>query len=117
MTHNVKVFRSLFYRPTPRISLLPFTLQGLSKMSPTSMKVTLKQLIIGAKSTFAECFQMEFRLGSHHVRDSDFAEGVRALLIDKDNQPKWKPPTLAEVTSDRVDSFFKPVPGVEDMDL
>lgn len=93
------------------------TKEGLLKMSPTSLKVTLKQLSLGAKSTFADCFKMEFRLGSNHVRDSDFAEGVRALLIDKDNQPKWKPPTLAEVTNDRVDSFFKAVPGVEDMDL
>ncbi|KAG4074273.1 hypothetical protein HA402_008682 [Bradysia odoriphaga] len=93
------------------------TKETLSKMSPTSLKVTLKQLSLGAKLTLAECLQMEFRLGNHHVRDSDFAEGVRALLIDKDNQPKWKPPTLAEVTNDRVDSFFKPVSGVEDLDL
>ncbi len=86
-------------------------------MSPTSMKVTLKQLALGANLTLAECLRMEFRLGNHHVRDSDFPEGVRALLIDKDNQPKWKPPTLQEVTNNRVNSFFEPVSGVEDLDL
>lgn len=86
-------------------------------MSPTSMKVTLQQLALGAKLNLAECLRMEFRLGNNHVRDSDFAEGVRALLIDKDNQPKWKPPTLKEVTSDRVNQFFQLVPGIEDLDL
>lgn len=86
-------------------------------MSPTSLKVTLKQLKLGAQLSLADCLRMEFRLGNRHVRDSDFAEGVRALLIDKDNQPKWKPPALQEVTSDRVDSFFEEVAGVEDLDL
>lgn len=86
-------------------------------MSPTSLKVTLKQLTLGANLNLAECLRMEFRLGNHHVRDSDFAEGVRALLIEKDNQPKWKPASLQEVTGERVDSFFQEVAGVEDLDL
>lgn len=81
------------------------------------MKVTLKELLLGAKLSLADCLRMEFRLGNHHVRDSDFAEGVRALLIDKDNQPKWKPPSLKEVTNERVDHFFEKVSGVEDLDL
>lgn len=91
--------------------------KGLSKVSPTSLKVTLQQLSLGAKLNLAECLRMEFRLGNQHVRDSDFAEGVRALLIDKDNQPKWKPPTLEEVTNDRVSKLFQQVPGIEDLDL
>lgn len=86
-------------------------------MSPSSMKITLKELSLGAKLSLAECLRMEFRLGNHHLIDSDFAEGVRALLIDKDNQPKWKPPTLAEVSDDRVNKFFEKVPGIEDLDL
>lgn len=86
-------------------------------MSPTSMKVTLKELTLGAKLNLAECLRMEFRLANHHVIDSDFAEGVRALLIDKDNQPKWKPPQLNEVSDDVVNKFFEKVPGIEDLDL
>lgn len=81
------------------------------------MKVTLKELSLGATLSLAECLQMEFRLGNNHVRDSDFAEGVRALLIDKDNQPKWKPATLKDVTIDRVNQLFAKVPTVEDLDL
>lgn len=86
-------------------------------MSPTSLKVTLKQLLLGENLSLAECLKMEFRLGNQHARDSDFAEGVRALLIDKDNQPKWKPATLQEVTNDSVNRFFDQVPGIEDLDL
>lgn len=86
-------------------------------MSPTAVKVTLKELALGAKLSLAECLQMEFRLGNRHLRGSDFAEGVRALLIDKDNQPKWNPPTLKEVTNERVDKLFEKVPDVEDLDL
>lgn len=81
------------------------------------MKVTLKELLLGEKLNLADCLRMEFRLGNHHVRGSDFAEGVRALLIDKDNQPKWKPAALKDVTNERVDEFFEKVPGVEDLDL
>lgn len=86
-------------------------------MSPTSMKVTLKEISLGAKLSLAECLRMEFRLGNHHVIKSDFAEGVRALLIDKDNQPKWNPPTLEAVSDDIVNKFFEKVPNVEDLDL
>ncbi|XP_055677929.1 3-hydroxyisobutyryl-CoA hydrolase, mitochondrial isoform X2 [Lutzomyia longipalpis] len=86
------------------------TLQGLAKMSPTSMKVSKKQIDLGANMTLPECLVMEYRLAVRHAQDSDLKEGVRALLVDRDNQPKWNPPTLEEVTDERVDSFFKPLP-------
>ncbi|KAJ6638724.1 3-hydroxyisobutyryl-CoA hydrolase, mitochondrial [Pseudolycoriella hygida] len=93
------------------------TKEALSKASPTALKVTLKAISFGSKLSLADSLRMEFRLGNNHLRDSDFHEGVRALLIDKTNQPKWKPPTLEEVTDSRVSSFFEQVSGVEDLDL
>jgi hypothetical protein len=42
------------------------------------------------------------------MEQGDLVEGIRALVIDKDNRPRWQPPTLAEVTADAVQRFFEP---------
>ncbi|RCN49591.1 enoyl-CoA hydratase/isomerase family protein [Ancylostoma caninum] len=84
-------------------------LDTLAKMSPTSMKVTHKQLENGAKMSFSEVFTMEYRLTQRCLEDHDFYEGCRAILIDKDRNPKWKPATLEEVTNDKVEWYFKPL--------
>jgi hypothetical protein len=53
---------------------------------------------------------IEYRMAQHCMRpDHDFFEGVRALLIDKDQKPKWKPPTIEGVTRAMVEAHFKPV--------
>ena len=88
------------------------TLDVLSKSSPTSLKITLEGLKRGAKcNTLGEDLQMEFRLSQACTRskDSDFMEGVRAILVDKDHNPQWNPKTLEEVTDEMVESFFGPV--------
>ncbi|XP_063906532.1 3-hydroxyisobutyryl-CoA hydrolase, mitochondrial isoform X1 [Zophobas morio] len=87
----------------------------LGKMSPTSMKVTMKQLECGSKMTLEECLQMEYRIAVNCLANKDFYEGVRALLIDKDQNPKWNPATLPEVSSDLVESHFAKLP--EDQEL
>lgn len=56
--------------------------------------------------TLADVFRIEFVAAMHCAARPDFAEGVRALLIDKDHQPKWSPATLAEVTPEWVEGFF-----------
>ncbi len=61
----------------------------LANMSPTSMKVTLRMMQEGArKETLSECLKMECRLVMRCCEDQDFYEGVRALLVDRDNKPK-----------------------------
>eukprot|EP00929_Paragymnodinium_shiwhaense_P001701 TRINITY_DN101932_c0_g1_i1.p1 TRINITY_DN101932_c0_g1~~TRINITY_DN101932_c0_g1_i1.p1 ORF type:complete len:411 (+),score=102.99 TRINITY_DN101932_c0_g1_i1:61-1233(+) len=83
------------------------TLKTLGKMSPTSLKVTHEQLVRGAKQTPAENFAMEARMAWAMMNvGTDFNEGIRALLIDKDKNPKWSPATLEEVTPEVVAKYF-----------
>ncbi|ETN78364.1 enoyl-CoA hydratase/isomerase family protein [Necator americanus] len=90
-------------------------LETLAKMSPTSLKVTFKQLENGAKMSFDEVFTMEYRLTQRCLEDHDFYEGCRAILIDKDRNPKWKPTTLKEVTDEKVAWYFAPLDQNQDI--
>ena len=56
--------------------------------------------------SLADVFRMEFVAALHCARRPDFAEGIRALLIDKDQRPRWQPPTLAQVTPEWTEGFF-----------
>ncbi|XP_072334367.1 3-hydroxyisobutyryl-CoA hydrolase, mitochondrial isoform X1 [Scyliorhinus torazame] len=94
----------------------PFALQlleTLKKMSPTSMKITFQQLEEGATKNLSEVLVMEYRLSQACMRGHDFYEGVRAVLVDKDQSPKWKPATLEEVTEEYLTSCFKPLGNKE----
>lgn len=78
----------------------------VTKKSPTSLKVTLQQIRRGRLLGFEDCMRMEFRLVQSFMRGHDFFEGVRALLIDKDQNPRWNPPDLASVTEPMVQACF-----------
>lgn len=82
-------------------------LETLSKMSPTSLKLTFRQIQAGASMSLQEVFVMEYRLSQACMRGHDFYEGVRAVIIDKDQNPKWKPQTLAEVTEEFMEESFR----------
>lgn len=85
-------------------------------MSPTSLKITKLAVDKGRELSLAECLKMEYRLSCASLtRDGDFYEGVRALLIDKDQKPVWKPMSLQEVTDECVSSFFTKVPAGGDL--
>jgi enoyl-CoA hydratase/carnithine racemase len=85
-------------------------LAALMKLSPLSMAITLEQLKRCANRSFEDTMTIEYRMSQHAMRpDHDFFEGVRALLIDKDQKPKWNPPTIEGVTHDMVEGHFKPV--------
>ncbi|XP_073389562.1 3-hydroxyisobutyryl-CoA hydrolase 1 isoform X2 [Physcomitrium patens] len=87
------------------------TLALLKKMSPISLKVALRSIREGRQQSLFQCLESDYRLVVHAVNathSTDFYEGCRALLVDKDNKPKWSPPTLAEVTKEMVDDIFGP---------
>ncbi len=87
-------------------------LATLKTKSPQSLKVTLRQLRTGATLTaFADNMAMEYALGGRVVRTHDFQEGVRAVIVDKDNAPKWSPADLAGVTQADLDALFAPLPA------
>lgn len=93
------------------------TIETLAKMSPTALKLTLAQLERGHSLDLAECLRSEFRVMMRCMRpDADFSEGVRALLVDKDGQPQWRPARLQDVSPAAVDAFFAPL-GEHDLDL
>jgi enoyl-CoA hydratase len=84
----------------------------LGRMSPTSLKVTLRQLRLGRGMSYDEVAAMEYRLSQRFMTVPDFREGIRAVLVDKDQKPRWNPPTLAEVRDEDVETFFAPLaPG------
>lgn len=87
------------------------TLETMKKVSPTSMKVSLEGLKRGAAgSSIGEDLQMEYRMArASSLPGADFFEGVRAVLVDRDQAPKWNPPTVHEVSDERVEEFFAPI--------
>jgi len=78
--------------------------------SPETMKVALRQLREGAEAaTFEDNMRMEYRIGWRKVQSADFLEGVRAVIVDKDNAPKWSPARLEDVSDAEVARYFEPL--------
>lgn len=89
-------------------------LGALRTKSPQTCKVALRQLREGAAMPdFAAEMRQEYAIGSRVVQMHDFLEGVRALIVDKDNSPKWDPPTPEAVTDEWIDAIFAPLPPAE----
>jgi enoyl-CoA hydratase len=86
----------------------------ISKASPTSLKVTLRNLRDAAKFDRVEqSFQQDYRIALACVAGHDFIEGIRAAIVDKDRNPAWHPVRLEEVTDDIVDRHFRSVGALE----
>ncbi len=87
----------------------------LGTKSPQTCKVALRQLATSETlSDFADNMRMEYRIASRVITRPDFAEGVRAVITDKTNDPKWDPPTPQDVSEDLIDSIFAPLPADEE---
>jgi enoyl-CoA hydratase len=85
-------------------------LAALKTKSPQTLKVAFRQLKTGAAlADFAANMAMEYRIGSRVVRRHDFLEGVRAVIIDKDNAPRWDPPSVEAVSDALLDDIFAPL--------
>ena len=90
-------------------------LATLATKSPQTCKVSLRLLAQGRDHVdFAEEMKVEYRVAAHICQRHDFIEGVRALIVDKDNSPKWDPPTPEGVTDHLLDQIFAPLPADEE---
>jgi len=90
-------------------------LGALEGASPTSLKVAFRQMRIGAGlERFEDELAMEYRIACRLGSGHDFAEGVRAKLVDRDGAPVWDPPDLAAVDAERVEAVFAPLPQGEE---
>lgn len=83
------------------------TLQLIDSRSPLAVSVTLELLRRGRERSLAECFAMELHLDRLWFERGDILEGIRALIVDKDNNPRWNPPSLDQVSPRQIEDFFR----------
>jgi enoyl-CoA hydratase len=89
-------------------------LETMRKMSPTSLKITLRNIRSALSFDRVEqSFQQDYRVSLACVAEHDFIEGIRASIVDKDRNPAWRPDTLEGVTPDIVERHFRPVGALE----
>ncbi|BBG94995.1 ATP-dependent caseinolytic protease/crotonase family protein [Prunus dulcis] len=91
-------------------------LKKLKEASPLSLIVSLRSIREGRFQSLDQCLAREYRISLNAISrrvSSDFFEGVRARLVDKDFAPKWDPPSLKEVSKDMVDCYFSPLSEFE----
>lgn len=90
-------------------------LATLKSKSPQTCKVSLRLLADGAKMmSFTDEMRQEYAVATHVIQRPDFVEGVRALIVDKDNAPKWNPATAEDVSDHVIDTIFAPLPASEE---
>jgi enoyl-CoA hydratase len=90
-------------------------LRAVSAKCPTTAKVTLRQFALSAgQPDFAAEMALEYRLAARMIMRNDFIEGVRAVLVDKDNAPAWSPATAEDVSEAMLDAIFAPLPEGEE---
>lgn len=82
------------------------TLDKLHSKSPTSLEIAFRQIVRGASLSMKDCMRMEYRILRRILSGSEFYEGIRAAIIDKDYAPKWEPSALADVDLNRVEEHF-----------
>ncbi len=85
------------------------TAAAMRAKSPLSLKLALAQVRRGKTWDFETCMRAEFRIVSRVIHGSDFYEGVRAVIVDKDNKPRWQPAALAQVSDADVERHFAPL--------
>jgi len=89
-------------------------LATMRKMSPTSLKVTLRNLRDAAVfDKLEDSFRQDYRIALACIAGHDFIEGIRATIVDKDRNPRWDPARIEDVTAAIVERHFKPVGDLE----
>jgi enoyl-CoA hydratase len=88
-------------------------LAAISRASPISLKITFRQLMLGRGMSVEEALTLEYRMTQHVMAGHDFFEGIRALLVDKDNRPRWEHASLEAVSEAVVARYFESLGGRE----
>lgn len=89
------------------------TLADLAKSSPISLAITIRHIQSALSFDIRQTLIEDYRLAVRCIANHDFHEGVRALLIDKDGSPAWKPNRYDDSIADVVEAYFAPLPGAE----
>ncbi|KAL3651407.1 hypothetical protein CASFOL_004409 [Castilleja foliolosa] len=95
------------------------TINSLKKASPMSLKISLRSIREGRLEGIGKCLFREFRMLSHAMRGDickDFVEGCRAILLDKDKNPKWEPSKIELISDEMVDRYFTKIDDDDDDD-
>lgn len=92
-------------------------LEILSKKSPTSLKLSFETIKRARGKSIADVLKQEFRLSQRCVDSHDFCEGVRALLIDKDQSPQWSPAFVKDVKDEYIETYFSPLTDREELSV
>lgn len=85
------------------------TTATITSRSPTSLKLVYSEIRAGRTLSFDDSMRMEYRMACRILQGHDFYEGVRAVIVDKDNAPRWQPATLAEVDDAAITAYFAPL--------
>ncbi|MGH7012848.1 MAG: enoyl-CoA hydratase/isomerase family protein [Stellaceae bacterium] len=86
---------------------------AMARASPLSLKIVFRQMQLGKGMSLVAALGLEYRLTQHVLAGHDFFEGIRAVLVDKDNAPRWRPDTLAAVGAAVVEACFAPLDAGE----
>ncbi|NSL87135.1 enoyl-CoA hydratase/isomerase family protein [Chitinophaga sp. Mgbs1] len=106
---SIREFSAILHHAPPDDEWITNGIKGFESGSPSSAHIILRQLQLGRHLSLEEVFQSELNLSCQCCLHPDFVEGVRALLVDKDLAPKWKPATVPEITTPWIDSYFSPL--------
>lgn len=88
------------------------TARDIRSKSPTSLELALRQMQFGRDASFEDCMRLEFRIVSRLMSGADFYEGVRALIVDKDNRPHWRPASIEDLDLAEIQAhFLEPATG------
>jgi enoyl-CoA hydratase len=79
---------------------------AMARASPLSLKIAFRQLQLGQGMSVEQALALEYRMTQHVMAGHDFFEGIRATLVDKDNQPRWQHAKLEDVSDQEVESYF-----------
>ncbi|MFG1300423.1 enoyl-CoA hydratase/isomerase family protein [Xanthobacter sp. V3C-3] len=99
----------------PHAEFAAATARDIRTKSPTSLAITMEQMRRGGALDLGECLKLEMRVVTRVAAGHDFYEGVRAVLVDRDNAPKWQPARLEDIDPAVISAHFDPIP--EELEL